>query len=281
MIWVATIAAMCCAGLLAWRVQLWFTPAVQRYRALYTQEASISLSEVFLFIDPAQLWVGAIVGASALGLLLFATTGSGLLAVAASVVAARLPRHVVLVLRKRRSLRFEQQLPAALMALASALRAGLGVSTALKHIVEQADAPLAQEFGLMLREQRIGVSFDAALDNLNGRMSSEATSLVVASLRVAAQTGGNLAEALEGISETLRARLQLQGKVRALTAQGRMQAWIVGSLPILLAIVLDYMEPQAMALLWHTPLGWGVLLVVAVLETTGILMIRRIVNIDI
>ena len=133
----------------------------------------------------------------------------------------------------------------------------------------------------MLREQRIGVSFDTALDNLNARMPSEATALVVASLRVAAQTGGNLAEALEGISETLRARLQLQGKVRALTAQGRMQAWIVGSLPILLAVVLDYMEPEAMALLWHTPLGWGVLLVVAVLETTGVVMIRRIVNIDI
>lgn len=281
MIWVATIAAMFCAGLLVWRAQAWFTPAMRRYREVYTQEAGISLSEVFLFIDPAQLWVGAIASAAALGLLLFAITGSGLFALVASVVAARLPRHVVLVLRRRRAMKFEQQMPGALLALASALRAGLGVPTALKHIVEQADAPLTQEFGLMLREQRIGVSFDTALDNLNARMPSEATALVVASLRVAAQTGGNLAEALEGISETLRARLQLQGKVRALTAQGRMQAWIVGSLPILLAVVLDYMEPEAMALLWHTPLGWGVLLVVAVLETTGVVMIRRIVNIDI
>ena len=105
--------------------------------------------------------------------------------------------------------------------------------------------------------------------------------LLVAALRVASQTGGNLAEALESIAETLRARLQLQARIRALTAQGRLQAWIVGFLPLFLALVLDRLEPESMALLWHTPLGWAVLAVVLVLETAGVLMIRRIVNIDI
>ncbi|KAG0762459.1 hypothetical protein G6F22_018634 [Rhizopus arrhizus] len=90
--------------------------------------------------------------------------------------------------------------------LASALRAGVALATGLRHVVEQSSAPLAQEFGLMLREQRMGVPWDAALENLHARMPADSTSLVVAAMRIAAQTGGNLAEALESIAQTLRAQ---------------------------------------------------------------------------
>ena len=99
-------------------------------------------------------------------------------------------------------------------------------------------------------------------------------------MRIAAQTGGNLAEALESIAQTLRAQLQLQAKLRALTSQGRLQAWIVGALPLLLLAVLDRLEPEIMRLLWHTPMGWGVLAIIAVLETAGVVLIRRIIRID-
>ncbi|MCD0501641.1 type II secretion system F family protein [Bordetella petrii] len=281
MIWLAAAMSMACTVLLAWRVQAWFGPALQRYRRIYTQDASVKLSEVFLFIDPAQLWLAAVLLGMLAGAVAFVASGSAAVGAIAAVLASRLPRHLVARLRARRLARFEQQLPAALLSLASALRAGVGVSTALRHIVEHSETPLAQEFGLMLREQRLGVAFDAALENLSRRVPSEASALVVAAMRVAAHTGGNLAETLEGIARTLRERLQLQGKVRALTAQGRMQAWIVGALPLLLLLVLDQMEPEIMSLLWHTPTGWGVLALVAGLETAGIFLIRRIVDIDI
>ena len=125
-----------------------------------------------------------------------------------------------------------------------------------------------------------GVTFDAALAHLRDRMPSEACSLIVAALRVASHTGGNIAETLEGIARTLRERFQLQGKLQALTAQGRLQAWIVGALPLLLLAALSYLDPEMMVTLWHTPIGWGVLSVVGVLEISGTLLIRRIVNID-
>ena len=83
------------------------------------------------------------------------------------------------------------------------------------------------------------------------------------------------------MSVTLRARLHLQGRIQALTAQGRMQAWVVACLPPLLALVLDRLEPEAMAALWHTPLGWSVLAAIVVLESLGIYLIRRIVAIDV
>ncbi len=280
MIWLAAGGAMVCVMVLAWQAQSWFAPALRRYRELYTQEAGVRLGELFLFIDPAQLWVGAVAGGALAATLVFAATSSGILAAAAGLAALRAPRMLVDGLRRRRARRFEQQLPMALLMLASALRAGVALTTGLRHMVDQGGAPLAQEFGLMLREQRLGVPWDQALENLNIRMAADSTALVVAAMRIAAQTGGNLAEALESIAQTVRARLQLQAKLRALTSQGRMQAWIVGALPLLLLAVLDRLEPEIMGLLWRTPLGWAVLAIVAVLETAGVLLIRRIVRID-
>ncbi|WP_445658616.1 type II secretion system F family protein [Achromobacter sp. NCFB-sbj8-Ac1-l] len=280
MIWLAAGGAMVCVMVLAWQAQSWFTPALRRYRELYTQEAGVRLSELFLFIDPAQLWMAAIAGAVLVATVAFAATASGIIAAVTGLAALRAPRMLVDGLRRRRARRFEQQLPMALLMLASALRAGVALTTGLRHMVDQGAAPLAQEFGLMLREQRLGVPWDQALENLNVRMAADSTSLVVAAMRIAAQTGGNLAEALESIAQTVRARLQLQAKLRALTSQGRMQAWIVGALPLLLLAVLDRLEPEIMGLLWRTPLGWAVLAIVAVLETAGVLLIRRIVRID-
>jgi tight adherence protein B len=280
-IWLAFALTGVSVAVLAWSAQSWIGPALQRYRQIYTQETGVKLSELFLFIDPAQLWLAALVCAALGGLLAWMLSGSWLVGVLAGLAATRAPGRLVENLRRRRLLRFERQLPAALMSLAGGLSAGASLAVALKHIVEQSEAPLSQEFGLMLREQRLGVTFSAALEHLHERVPSEATVLVTAALRVAAQTGGNLAEALERIADTLRSRLLLQGKIRALTAQGRMQAWIVGALPVLLALVLNRLEPEAMAVLWSTPMGWTVLAVVLLLETTGVLMIRRIVNIDI
>jgi len=281
MIWLALAAGGAAAAVLAWRMQAWMGPALARYRQMYTHEAGVRLGELFLFIDPSQLWFGAMLCGAAAGALAWAATQSLLAAAVATVLAVRAPVRLVEGLRRRRLQRFERQLPPALMSLAGGLAAGASLAVALRHIVAQSEAPLSQEFGLMLREQRLGVPFAEALDGLLQRMPSEATVLVAAALRVASQTGGNLAEALERIADTLRARLQLQGKVRALTAQGRMQAWIVGALPVLLALALDRLEPQAMAVLWQTPLGWSVLAVVLVLEISGVLLIRRIVDIDI
>lgn len=280
MIWLPAGGAMVCVMVLAWQAQSWFTPALRRYRELYTQEAGVRLSELFLFIDPAQLWMAAIAGAVLVATVAFAATASGIIAAVTGLAALRAPRMLVDGLRRRRARRFEQQLPMALLMLASALRAGVALTTGLRHMVDQGAAPLAQEFGLMLREQRLGVPWDQALENLNVRMAADSTSLVVAAMRIAAQTGGNLAEALESIAQTVRARLQLQAKLRALTSQGRMQAWIVGALPLLLLAVLDRLEPEIMGLLWRTPLGWAVLAIVVVLETAGVLLIRRIVRID-
>ncbi|WP_241074831.1 type II secretion system F family protein [Achromobacter insuavis] len=280
MIWLAALATTVCVTALAWGAQCWLAPALRRYRERYTNEAEGRLGELFVFVDPAWLWAGAMALSVLVAAVVFVVTASAVGAVLAAALALRAPRVLMGAWRRRRIRRFDQQLPMALLMLASALRAGIALTPALRQVVAQSDAPLAQEFGLVLREQRLGVPWDEALRHLNMRMAADSTTLVVVAMRVAAQSGGGLAEALDGIAQAVRARLQWQAKVRALTSQGRMQAWIVGGLPVLLLAVLDRLEPDSMALLWHTRQGWMVLALLATLEVAGILLIRRIVRID-
>ncbi len=280
MIWLAALAATVCVTALAWGAQSWLAPALRRYREHYTHEAEGRLGELFLFVDPAWLWAGPMALSVLAAALAFIATSSAAGAVLAVALALRSPPVLMNAWRRRRIRRFERQLPMALLMLASALRAGIALTPALRQVVAQGDSPLAQEFELVLREQRLGVPWDEALEHLNTRMAADSTTLVVVAMRVAAQSGGGLAEALDGIARAVRARLQWQAKVQALTSQGRMQAWIVGGLPVLLLAVLSRLEPDGMALLWHTRQGWMVLALLATLEIAGILLIRRIVRID-
>ncbi|ANN69535.1 type II secretion system F family protein [Bordetella bronchialis] len=281
MIWLAAVAATCCVMLACWGACGWFAGAWARYRQVYTDEAGARLDEVFLFVDPRQLWGATLACCCAVAAGVYAAAGSGALAALAGLAPIRVPHALIAILRRRRQHRFDTQLPDMLLALGASLRAGASLAGALRQLVDHCQPPLAQEFGLILREQRLGVSFDQALLNLRVRMPTEATGLVVSALRIATQTGGNLAEALERIATMLADRLRLQGRVRALTAQGRLQAWIVGALTPALAGVLTWLDPASMAPLWHTPAGWAVLGIVVALEAAGVIWIRRIVNIDI
>ena len=100
-------------------------------------------------------------------------------------------------------------------------------------------------------------------------------------MRIASETGGGLAETLEQTAATLRSQYAIELKIKALTSQGKMQAWVVGLMPVFLLWVLTRMEPEAMALLWTTPMGWGVLGCVVIMEFFGVVIIRRIVAIDV
>lgn len=272
----AVVAGVCC-----WFLQKWLGKAYVRYQQAFKKQASERLDEFFLFVDPAQLWLANIALCMVLMALVYVLAGSGVLSVFSGVMGLLVPQYGIGRIRKLRLQRFDEQLPDLLQALAGALRAGAGLQSALKHIVAQSPAPLSQEFGLMLRQQRMGIGFEQALADLYRRMPFEGTGLVVSALTIAAQSGGNLAETLESIASTLRARLRLLSRVQALTSQGRLQAWIMAGLPPVLAIVLHYLDPDSMRALWETPAGWSVVAAIVTMEVLGIWFIRRIVSITI
>lgn len=269
------------AGLLTWFVVEVGTVTMVRYRENFTRRTHFQIQEFFLFIDPSRLFIFNIaimlLGAAVAWLL----TGSIMLACGVMLGLGLLPRFLYAAMRRRRLQTFEQQLPDALMMLCGALRAGVGFSSAIQQLVAEAQAPLAQEFSLVLREQRLGVTLEQSLANLGRRIPMQSTVLVVSAMRIASETGGGLAETLERAAQTIRSRLQMEGKIGALTAQGKLQAWVVGMLPVVLMLILDRMEPEAMSYLWHSRLGWAVLCIIVFLEFMGVYVIRKIVAIDV
>ena len=254
---------------------------LQAWRERFTRETGFHLRELFLFVDPARLYVLnlalTLLGALAAWLL----SASLLMALVAAIVLALTPRGVLRWLRKRRVEHIEQQLPDALQMLAGTARAGLSLPAAIRQVSTELAPPLQQELLLVQHEQRLGVSLDDALENLARRIPAQPVKLMVSAMRIANETGGGLAETLERTATTLRSQHAMALKIRALTAQGKLQAWVVGLLPVFLLWVLHRMEPEAMAQLWTTQLGWGVLAAVIVMEFIGVLLIRRIVAIDI
>ena len=133
----------------------------------------------------------------------------------------------------------------------------------------------------MLREQRLGVDFDTAMKHMEERLPLQDFILVVAALRISREVGGNLAEILETLADTLRRKHQMEGKIDALTAQGRMQGLIMTLLPVFLLLVLAQMEPESMAPMFNTFAGWATLSVIAVMEVIGYFAIQKIVTIDV
>ena len=254
---------------------------LQAWRERFTRETGFHLRELFLFVDPARLYVLnlalTLLGALAAWLL----SASLLMALVAAIVLALTPRGVLRWLRKRRVEHIEQQLPDALQMLAGTARAGLSLPAAIRQVSAELTPPLQQELLLVQHEQRLGVSLDDALENLARRIPAQPVKLMVSAMRIANETGGGLAETLERTATTLRSQHAMELKILALTAQGKLQAWVVGLLPVFLLWVLNRMEPEAMAQLWTTQLGWGVLAAVIVMEFIGVLLIRRIVAIDI
>lgn len=281
MLLVITLVVALSAALLAWFTVDLGTVTMARYRAEFTEKAKFQAQEFFLFIDPKKLFVANFAVMALGALAVWVLLGSLGLAIPTFFALALFPRLLYAWLRKRRLHKFESQLPDALMMLSGGLRAGASLTSATQQLVAEAQNPLAQEFSLMLREQRLGVTMEQSLNNLARRVPTQTTILVVSAMRIASETGGGLAETLERTSNTIRSRLQMEGKIDALTAQGKLQAWVVGSLPILLMLVLNQMEPEAMGMIWHTPIGWATLVVLAFLEFMGVYLIRKITSIDV
>jgi len=130
-------------------------------------------------------------------------------------------------LDNRRREKFNLQLPEALGTMSNALRAGFSISQAFDSVAARGDAPISEEFAILQRQLKIGMSFEDALESLSQRVGSDDLTLVTTAILISRRTGGNVTEIFDKISETIRGRLRILRKVKTLTAQGRMQGIVV------------------------------------------------------
>lgn len=203
---------------------------------------------------------------------------AGLIAGAAGWI---LPGAAIQSLRSRWRRSVEAELVSSFEGLAAGLRGGLSLLQALEQVSSESRGPLGRELRLVVREVKLGHSLEASLEVLADRVESAELDLAVAAIALARQQGGNLAERLGGMVLTLRERFRLEGKVRSLTAQARMQGRIVAAMPVCLGLVLWWMRPDLIDPMVRQPFGQGLLLVVALLDVAGLIWMGRLARVDV
>jgi len=172
-------------------------------------------------------------------------------------------------------------LPEVLTLLVGGLRAGHGLSQALETIVEQVGPPASTEFGRAMRAVELGLPVQRALNDMAERVGIDDLDLVVTAINVQYEMGGNLAQTLETIGETVRDRIRMLREIRVLTAQQRLTGYVLAAWPLAVAVMLFILSPEYMSRLFQP--GWVRLLPIAavIMQMAGFLVIRRIMDIEV
>ena len=181
----------------------------------------------------------------------------------------------------QKSKAIEDKLPDTLEYISRALRAGHSFSSAINEIGRDFPPPIGREFKTVSDEISFGISFRDAFSHLAERTQSNDINFFVVSIIIQHETGGNLVETLEKLSNTIRERAKLRGKIRTLSAEGRASAWILGAMPFVFAVIMMLLNPGYISLLWETPQGHNLIFICLGLMIIGIFVIRRIVQIKV
>ena len=250
------------------------------YERRSMSQFSSGLADNFMFMEPRTLFLGTMISMAVAGILALTTLGV-IAAVIVIFLVAGAPFFILKFLKKKRVEKFVYQLPDCLSTVQMSLRAGSNFSRALSMVVEQQPAPISQELALVVAEARMGRSIEDALHSMYERVQSSEVELFVSAVAISRSVGGNLADTLESLSDTIRERLQIEGKIRALTAMGRAQGWVVGLLPLLVAYMLYKREPESISAFVTEPLGWLLSTLMILMACLAIYMIRKIIDIDV
>ncbi len=223
--------------------------------------------------------VGIVFVAMILGFLL--SGGNPFIALALAVPAALMPIMYVKFKVKRRAKKLEAQLPDTLTLLASTLKAGYSFVQGMDAVGNEAEEPLAGEFRRTVNEARLGKELDDALDDLADRVASTDLLWAIIAIKIQREVGGNLAELLNTVADTMTARTRLRGEVAALTAEGRISALVLIVLPFGVGIAMYFMNPEYISALWSSNIGYGAMAGAMFNIIIGAFWMKKIIDIEI
>ncbi|WP_288528021.1 type II secretion system F family protein [uncultured Eubacterium sp.] len=243
--------------------------------ALYSQLQSADIKmrpEEFLLI-----WI--IIAVLPPLFILLISENLAVVAAGVAVVGAFIPFIVIKIKQKQRVKKFDVQLSDALMISCSSLRAGLSFTQAMEAISRDMPDPIASEFSIVLEEMTMGMPMDEALERLNKRIKSDYLPLMVSSVLIQRQTGGNLSSILEGIANSIKEKMKLKQELKASTASGRSTALMVGSMPVVLCVLFYFVNRDFIMPLFTTSTGHIFLAVAAGLEFLCFIAVKKIITI--
>lgn len=222
-----------------------------------------------------RMALAAISGALVLGTL------AGAKGAALGLLGASLPWLVVRSAATQRNIRLSEQLPDALDLVSRSLQAGHGITDAMRLVAEEMPMPIAREFGRVYEENNLGRDLrDSMTDMASRNPQNFDLRIVVSATLLQRETGGNLVEIFTNIAATIRSRFIFKGKVRALTAEARMSAFILGALPFIVAAALMVLRPDYLTPLFTEPVGRTMLVVAGLLFSSGAVLMRSLSQVE-
>ena len=239
------------------------------------------LDRMFLDISPAKLIALDILAPLVCFGLAYLVSGNIRIALIVGAVGLAIPVFVVRLIEKFRRKQFGRQLPDAVMILCSSLKVGMSLQQSFEVLTEEMSHPISQEFGLVLRQLHMGFPLESALSDLRKRMKLNDLDLVVSALLIARETGGDITDTLAKVVATIQEREKLLGKLKALTAQAKLQALIMCLLPFVFAAVVYQSDKQYFSVFFVDPFGRILLVAAAILMSIGIFFIFKLSKVDI
>ena len=233
-------------------------------------------------LKPAEwLLIHAAVTIGAALLLLLLSGGKVVPALLGFVLGFAAPYLFLSFKGSRRTATFMAQVPDTLQLLSGSLSAGYSLPQAVDAVVREGAQPIATEFNRAIVESRLGVPIEDAMDSIATRMDSRDFAWIVMAIRIQREVGGNLAEVLTTVANTMRERERVRRQVRVLSAEGRLSAWVLGGLPPLFALYLILVRPSYIKPLFTDPIGIAMLVTVGLIFTVGVFWMRKVVRVEV
>ena len=289
------ILASLCSGisilLMTMVIVEFFAYTSKTYKEKYIKEAAVELDDVLLQMPPGRILdlslalsaLSAFIGVASLAIFTasFSWPRAVFIAMILAVVAFQFPRLYLKHRKKARLILFNEQLEDALTSMGSALRSGFSINQAIDVVAQENRRPISVEFRLLMQEIRLGVPLEEALQKMVDRLESDDFELVATAIITARQTGGELTAIFQRLAGVIRERTRIQGRLRSMTAQGRLQAYVVGAMPFVLMLAMNYVAPKMMGAFFDSLVGMGIMAGVCMMVLIGFLIIRKITTIDI
>jgi tight adherence protein B len=242
-------------------------------------QLQVELNRAGLTIKAAEFAVVRVVSAALVGSLAFLRFGNILIVLVGAFVGYLIPAFWLKRRQAKRRAAFEGSLGDTVVLMANGVKAGYSIQQAFASVAEGGRPPLAEEIARVIRETSLGLDLEDALQHANTRLASKDFDLVVTAILIHRTVGGNLAEVLDKIAETIRERVRVHGEVRVLTAQARASGYIITALPFAVGGILTIISPGFETPLFKSPLGWGMCVLGLISISIGYALIRKITDI--
>jgi len=260
---------------------LFAAPLAKQLFGLLVARTQQHFKDLLILQPPQQAVTLMLVLGVALGALAGWGSGYPSLTVLPIVLAPVVFEAGLLFAKRKRRGALDQQLPDALMTISNCMRSGLTLMQALEVARDNTIAPISKELGIVLSENRLGTTLEASLDKMAQRIHSRYLDTAVSAIAVTRRTGGNVAEGLDSIGNTIREIMRIENQINSMTAQGRMEGIVMGIMPIVALVGFYFFDPEMIEPLFNDSIGHCILVAIVVCDVVAIALIRKIMAIDV